>query len=72
MRLYRRRRRRGKRLVRVEIDAKKVEALVRLRYLDPENREDLGVIEFAVNALVSDLLDPCHGVTVTIPASLTS
>jgi hypothetical protein len=57
MRLYRHRRRRGKRLVRVEIDAGKVEALVRRGYLKPKNREDLGEIEFAVRALVSDLLE---------------
>jgi hypothetical protein len=29
---------------------------IRTDYLDPENRENLGEIEFAVNALVSDLL----------------
>jgi hypothetical protein len=56
MRHYRRRRRRGKRIVRVEIDARKVEELVRRRYLDPEDRENLGEIEFAVSALVSDVL----------------
>jgi hypothetical protein len=40
MRLYRRRRRRGRRIVRVEIDAAEVEALVRRGYLEPKDRED--------------------------------
>jgi hypothetical protein len=56
MRLYRRRRRRGRRVVRVEIDAAEVEALVRRGYLEPKDREDASAIEAAANAAMSDLL----------------
>jgi hypothetical protein len=56
MRLYRHRRRRGRRIVRVEIDATEVEALVRRGYLEPKDREDASAIEAAANAAISDLL----------------
>ena len=56
MRLYRHRRRRGRRIVRVEIDAREVEVLVRRGYLEPKDREDQSAIEAATNAAISDLL----------------
>jgi hypothetical protein len=56
MRLYRHRRRRGRRVVRVEIDAAEVEALVTRGYLEPKDREDQSAIEAATNAAISDLL----------------
>jgi hypothetical protein len=56
MRLYRHRRRRGRRIVQVEIDAREVEVLVRRGYLEPKDREDRSAIEAAANAAISDLL----------------
>ena len=53
VRLYRHRRRRGRRIVRVEIDAREVEALVRRGYLEPKDREDICAIEQAANAFDS-------------------
>ena len=54
VRAFRERRRRGVRIVRVEVKEAEIEALERLGYLEPGLREDVGSIQKAVQALVSD------------------
>jgi hypothetical protein len=56
MRLYRKRRRRGQRCVRISIDAAVVAALAEKGYLDLPERDDIGALEFAVSAFLSDTL----------------
>jgi hypothetical protein len=56
MRLYRRRRREGVRPVTVEIPPMLIEALVKRRYLKPQDRGDLSELQFAVRAFLSDQL----------------
>jgi hypothetical protein len=54
MRAFRERRRRGVRLIRVRIKKTEIEALERLGYLAPGQRENAGSIQRAVELLVSD------------------
>jgi hypothetical protein len=56
MRQYRRRRRRNRFLVRVELYAAEIDALVRLGFLDPKDRDDLSTIQQAADAFLSDAL----------------
>ena len=56
MRLYRRRRARRRRVVRLEVDATEIEALVKRGYLAPEARGDWSAIEQAAAACFSDAL----------------
>ena len=56
MRLYRKRRRHQRRVVRIEIDAADLEELVKRGYLGANDREDLSAIEWAANAFLSDAL----------------
>ena len=50
MRSYRQRQRRQWRSVRIEISAVEIDALMKRRYLDPENRHDLTAIGEAATA----------------------
>ena len=54
MRLYRRRLRQGVRPVTVEVPPMLIEALVKRRYLKPQDRGDLSELQFAVRAFLSD------------------
>ena len=56
MRLHRRRRRLQRRLVKIEVDSSEIDAMVKRRYLEPEDRDDLRAVEEAVNAFFSDAL----------------
>ena len=61
MQLYRVRRRRGRRVVRVELDDADIEALVKHGFLDPKHHGhldeiDLDEIESAANAFISEAL----------------
>jgi hypothetical protein len=56
MRSYRQRQRRQWRSVRIEISAVEIDALMKWRYLDPENRDDLAAIGEAATAFISDAL----------------
>jgi hypothetical protein len=56
MRLHRRRRRLRKRLVRIEVDAMEIGALVQLGYLEVKDHDDLRAIERAAAACLSDAL----------------
>ena len=55
VRAFRERRRRGINLVQVRIKEAEIEALERLGYLEPGQREDPGSIQRAVAALLSDI-----------------
>jgi hypothetical protein len=56
MRSYRQRQRRQWRSIRIEIAAVEIDALVKRRYLDPTNRDDLAAIGEAATAFISDAL----------------
>ena len=56
MRLYRRRRRRGRRPFKVELDVADIDALVKRGYLDPKERDDLSAIAWAATGFLSDAL----------------
>ena len=56
MRRYRKRQRRGQRCIRISIDAAEVAALAEKGYLDLVEREDIGALEFAMSAFLSDAL----------------
>jgi len=56
MRLYRRRRRRQDRILRIEIAAAEIDELVKRGYLDPNNCMDLSAIGLAASAFLSDAL----------------
>ena len=56
MQLYRVRRRRGRRVVRVEMDDADIKALVKRGFLDPRHHGHLDEIESAANAFISDAL----------------
>jgi hypothetical protein len=56
MRLYRKRQRRRQRCIRIQIGVPEITALVEKGYLDPAEREDIGALEFAVSAFLSDTL----------------
>ena len=56
MRSYRQRQRRKWRSVRIEISAVEIDALMKRRYLDPENRDDVTAVGEAATAFISDAL----------------
>jgi hypothetical protein len=56
MRSYRQRQRRQWRSVRIELSAAETDELVKRRYLDPKNRDDLAAIGEAATAFISDAL----------------
>ena len=56
MRNYRQRQRRLWRSVRIELAAAEIDALMKRRYLDPMNRDDLAAIGEAATAFISDAL----------------
>ena len=56
MRRYRKRQRRGQRVVRVQIGPIEIDGLIDKRYLAPDDKENTEALEFAVGAYVSDSL----------------
>ena len=54
MRLYRRRRKFRRRVVKVEVDPREVDALIGRGYLELKDRDDLAALAAAVNACFSD------------------
>jgi hypothetical protein len=56
MQAYRKRRQRQWQLVRIELAAAEVDALVKRGYLEPKNRHDQTAIEEAATAFISDSL----------------
>jgi hypothetical protein len=56
MRRYRKRQRRGQRIVRLQIGPAEIEALVSRGYLGPNDREDTIAIQFGMSALVDQAL----------------
>ena len=61
MRAYRRRRRRGKRCVQVQIGATDIDSLIAKGYLSPTERGDFEAIEAAVGLFFSDALFGWNG-----------
>ena len=56
MRQYRRRRRHRARPIKIELDVIEIDALVKRRYLEPTDRDDLTAIGDAASALIWDVL----------------
>jgi hypothetical protein len=56
MRHYRKRQRRGQRIIRVQIGPNEIEALVSGGFLGPGDREDISAIEFGVSAYIDETL----------------
>jgi hypothetical protein len=56
MRRYRKRRRRGQRIIRMQIGPTVIEALVSKGFLGPNDREDNIAIEFGMSVLVDEAL----------------
>jgi hypothetical protein len=56
MRRYRKRQRRGQRIVRVQIGLAEIEALVSRGFLGPGDREDPIAIEYGLSVLIDDAL----------------
>ena len=56
MRLFRRRRKFRRQVVKVEVDPGEVDALIDRGYIDPKDRDDLEVLAAAVTAFFSDAL----------------
>jgi hypothetical protein len=56
MRRYRKRRRGGRRCVRVEVNLAEVEALIRKGYLNDETPNDQDALAFAVGCFIYDAL----------------
>jgi hypothetical protein len=54
MRLFRRRRKFRRQVVKVEVDPREVEALIDRGYLPPKDRDDLEALAAAVTACFSD------------------
>ena len=54
MRLHRNRRRQGMRCVQVSLHVTKIEALIRMGYLEDRDREDPAALETAINTFISD------------------
>src|ERR1035437_7542199 len=52
MRLYRKRRRRGMRCLRIQIHVSEIDALIRKKYLDQQSRDDLKAVEYAIRTAV--------------------
>jgi hypothetical protein len=55
MRLYRKRRRRGVRCIRVPIDAADIDALIKKKLLQEEDRHDPGAIKIAICDLLFEM-----------------
>ena len=56
MRLFRRRRKFRRQVVKVEVDPREVDALIDRGYIDPKDRDDLEALGAAVTAFFSDAL----------------
>jgi hypothetical protein len=56
MRRYRKRKRRGQRIIRVQIGPNEIEALVSRGFLGPGDREDIIAIEFGMSAYIDETL----------------
>jgi hypothetical protein len=56
MRLFRRRRKFGRQVVNVEVDAGEVDALIDRGYINPKDRDDLEALAAAVTTFFSDAL----------------
>jgi hypothetical protein len=56
MRRYRRRRRYRRPSVRIEVDQAEIDGLIKQRYLDDAQRDDVAAIGEAVTAFISDAL----------------
>jgi hypothetical protein len=56
MRRYRKRQRRGQRIIRVQIEPNEIEALVSRGFLGPNDREDTSAIEFGMSAFIDETL----------------
>ena len=56
MRLYRKRRRRGCRHVRILVHRAEIEALVAKGYLAPEERDNTEALQFAISGLLTQLV----------------
>ena len=56
MRRYRKRQRRGQRIVRVQIGRNEIEALVLRGFLGPGDRQDVSAIEFGLSAYIDETL----------------
>jgi hypothetical protein len=56
MRRYRKRQRRGQRIIRVQIGPNEIEALVLRGFLGPGDRGDASAIEFGLSALIDQAL----------------
>lgn len=54
MRLHRNRRRQGMRCVQVSLHVTKIEALIRMGYLEDRDREDPAALGTAINTFISD------------------
>ena len=57
MRLYRKRRRDGTRLVRIHLDATEIDDLIRMGFLRKDQREDAEWLQTAVRALIYWVLE---------------
>jgi hypothetical protein len=56
MRRYRKRQRRGQRIVRLQIGRNEIESLVSRGFLGPGDREDASAIEFGMSAFIDETL----------------
>jgi hypothetical protein len=56
MRVYRKRRRRGQRCIRIQIGVSEITALIKKGYLGSADREDIEALEFAVSSFILDTL----------------
>jgi hypothetical protein len=54
MRLHRNRRRQGMRCVQVSLHVTKIEAIIRMGYLEDRDCEDPAALETAINTFISD------------------
>jgi hypothetical protein len=56
MRRYRKRKRRGQRIIRMQIGPTEIEALVAKGHLRPDDREDNIAIEFGLSVLIDEAI----------------
>jgi hypothetical protein len=56
MRRYRKRQRRGQRIIRLQIGPNEIEGLVSRGFLGPGDREDASAIEFGMSAFIDEAL----------------
>jgi hypothetical protein len=57
MRRYRKRQRRGQRIIRVQVGPPEIETLVSKGFLGPGNRNDSIAIEFGLSAFIDEVLN---------------